>query len=57
MPENHPYKNFILASASPQRKQLLERIGYAPEKIIAADIDETPRKSEKPTAYVKRINT
>lgn len=37
---------FILASASPRRKQLLALIGYAPDAIIPADIDETPHKGE-----------
>ncbi len=48
-------KNFILASQSPQRLALLEQIGYRPEKIEPADIDETPMKGEKPTQYVKRM--
>lgn len=50
-----PKKNFILASCSPQRYALLKQIGYEPEKIEAADIDETPHKFEKPTEYVKRM--
>ena len=48
-------KDFILASGSPQRKALLENIGYIPKAVITADIDETPNKYEKPTAYVKRM--
>ncbi|MBQ9235947.1 MAG: septum formation protein Maf [Alphaproteobacteria bacterium] len=48
-------KNFILASQSPQRKALLEQIDFAPELIEPADIDETPRKGEKPSQYVKRM--
>lgn len=48
-------KNFILASQSPQRKALLKQIGFEPEKIEPADIDETPRKTEKPSCYVKRM--
>lgn len=45
----------ILASASPARKALLEAAGFAPDLILPADIDETPRKLEKPTAYVQRL--
>lgn len=45
----------ILASASPARKALLEAAGFTPDKIIPADIDETPHKNEKPTVYVKRL--
>lgn len=48
-------KSFILASCSPQRKNLLEQINMVPEKIDPANIDETPLKGEKATAYVKRI--
>lgn len=46
---------FILASASPRRLQLLEQIGLKPDKIIPADIDETPIKNELPAPYVARI--
>lgn len=45
----------ILASASPRRKELLARIGVVPDAIIPADIDETPRASETPQAYVERL--
>ena len=48
-------KDFILASGSKQRKELLEQLGYVPSDIIPADIDETPNKGEKPSAYVKRM--
>lgn len=45
----------ILASASPARKALLEAAGLTPDLILPADIDETPHKNEKPTAYVQRL--
>ena len=48
-------KDFILASASPQRKRLLEQIDMCPKEIVAADIDETEIKHEKPLMYVKRM--
>ncbi len=48
-------KDFILASSSPQRKALLAQINMLPFKIEPADIDETPKKEEKATAYVKRM--
>lgn len=48
-------KDFILASGSVHRKALLSQIGYEPALVIPADIDETPLKKEKPTAYVKRM--
>lgn len=48
-------KDFILASGSPQRKALLEQIGYVPKLIESADIDETPHKHEPASSYVKRM--
>lgn len=48
-------KDFILASQSPQRRYLLEQIGYIPKLVEPANIDETPINNEKPTSYIKRI--
>ena len=48
-------KDFILASGSPQRRRLLEQIGYQPKLIEPADIDESNHKFEKPSSYVKRM--
>jgi septum formation protein len=45
----------VLASASPRRRDLLARIGIEPAQIVAADIDETPEKGEKPTDYARRM--
>lgn len=45
----------ILASASPRRVQLLAQLGITPDRIIPADIDETPLLREAPLAYVKRV--
>ncbi len=50
-----PEKDFILASCSPQRLSLLKQIGYIPMKVESADIDETPKRFERPTEYVKRM--
>ena len=44
----------ILASASPRRREMLERIGLAIE-VVPADIDERPHDGEPPAAYVARI--
>ena len=44
----------ILASASPRRRELLERVGISLE-IRPAEIDETPLPRETPAAYVARI--
>ncbi len=48
-------KDFILASASPQRKRLLEQIGFAPKEVVSADINEQEEKYEKPLEYVRRM--
>lgn len=45
----------ILASASPRRLQLLEQISLPPDRVVPADIDETPLKGELPAAYAQRI--
>ena len=45
----------VLASTSPRRLELLGRIGVAPARTAAPDIDETPIKGESPAAYVARL--
>jgi septum formation protein len=45
----------VLASASPRRLELLRQVGLAPDRIDAADIDETPRLGELPPAYAVRL--
>nr|WP_198912435.1 Maf family nucleotide pyrophosphatase [Parvularcula mediterranea] len=45
----------ILASASPRRSQLLEQIGYTPDEIAPADIDETPAPGEEPRPLAERL--
>lgn len=45
----------VLASTSPRRLELLARIGVAPARIAAPEIDETPLKGELPRAYVARL--
>ena len=51
----HSATRLILASASPRRQALLAQIGVTPDKIIAPEIDETPRLNELPNAYARRI--
>lgn len=46
---------FILASASPRRKELLSQAGFEFE-IIPAEIDETPKLNEPPHDYVLRLS-
>lgn len=47
--------HFILASASPARKNLLKQIGIIPDAVIPADIDETPLKDEHPKDLALRL--
>ena len=46
--------DLILASASPRRRELLERLGLRLH-VNAAAIDETPLPGERPADYVKRV--
>lgn len=47
--------DFILASASPRRLELLAQIGVIPDAVMAADVDETPLKDETPRRLVLRL--
>lgn len=47
-----PY--IYLASRSPRRRELLAQIGVE-HRVIAADVDETPRAGEPPRDYVVRL--
>ncbi len=47
--------SFILASSSPRRLALLKDIGITPDKVIAADIDETPKPRELPRRLAVRL--
>ena len=45
----------MLASASPRRLQLLERVGLTPDLLNPADVDEIPHKRETPRALSIRL--
>jgi len=45
----------ILASASPRRLDLLDRIGVRPDTVDPADIDESVLKDELPRAHALRL--
>jgi septum formation protein len=45
----------VLASASPRRLELLARLGVIPDSIVPAEIDEAPRKDERPDRYACRM--
>jgi len=44
----------VLASRSPRRKALLERLGLALE-VAPAELDESPRPGESPRRHVRRL--
>jgi len=46
---------FVLASASPRRRDLLAQIGRVPDIILNPDIDETPARHELPEAHALRL--
>jgi septum formation protein len=46
----------VLASASPRRVALLRQIGVAPDAVIPADLDETPRRGETPRGLAQRLS-
>jgi septum formation protein len=46
---------FVLASASPRRRDLLAQIGRNPDLIFDPDIDESPAKGELPEAHAVRL--
>lgn len=54
-PRNQTQKRLVLASASPRRLALLAQIGIEPDAVVAADIDETPRKDEPPGPLAARL--
>lgn len=47
--------HLTLASASPRRRELLARLGIAPDAVVSADIDELPRRAELPHPYARRM--
>lgn len=49
-------KRIILASSSFYRVDLLRTIGYKPDIIMPADIDETPYKKELPNRLALRLS-
>jgi septum formation protein len=49
-----PVPQLILASSSPYRQQLLQRIGV-PFTVVAPEIDESPRPAEEPAELVRRL--
>ena len=54
MPAKSQEQGLILASTSPYRRQLLERLGI-PFRVVAPGTDEAPLPGEEPEALVARL--
>ncbi|UUP19081.1 Maf-like protein [Nitratireductor thuwali] len=50
------FKKLVLASASPRRVELLQQAGIQPDRLVPANIDETPLKAEHPRSLAKRLS-
>ncbi|MCT8998782.1 Maf-like protein [Chelativorans intermedius] len=48
-------KKLVLASGSPRRVELLQQAGLEPDRLLPAEIDETPLKAEHPRSLAKRL--
>ena len=48
-----PTARLILASESPRRRELLAAVGV-PFRVIPSGVDETPRRGEPPSRFVRR---
>lgn len=55
MPEQRRRAPLVLASASPRRRELLAQIGWPPDAVHAADLDETALKRELPADLAIRL--
>lgn len=47
--------SLVLASSSPRRRELVQRLGVEPVRIASPNIDETPLKGELPRVYALRL--
>jgi septum formation protein len=52
---NQSRSELVLASGSPRRLQLLEQIGFPPDHLSPANVDETPLRKERPSTYAARL--
>lgn len=55
IPGTEPEAQFILASGSPRRLELLGRLGIVPARVLSPDIDESPLKGELPRDHAVRL--
>src|SRR5215203_655949 len=52
--QNDANNKLILASSSPRRTEILQRVGW-PHEVMVAGIDESVLPDEEPAAYVQRL--
>lgn len=45
----------VLASGSPRRLALLSQVGIEPDRLMPADVDETPGRRELPRSLARRL--
>ncbi|MEM1378787.1 MAG: Maf-like protein [Pseudomonadota bacterium] len=50
------FQNLILASGSPRRVELLAQAGIEPDKLLPANIDESPIKAEHARSLARRLS-
>jgi len=50
-----PRAPLVLASASPRRLDLLRQVGLEPDRVVPAELDETPLKDETPRQLAVRL--
>jgi septum formation protein len=49
------FQKLVLASGSPRRIALLQQAGIEPDRIMPAEVDEAPLRSEHPRSLAKRL--
>ncbi len=49
------FQKLILASGSPRRVDLLAQAGIEPDRLLPANVDETPLRAEHPKSMARRL--
>lgn len=50
------FQNLVLASGSPRRVELLAQAGIEPDRLLPANVDETPIRAEHPRSLARRLS-